>query len=143
MSKYFYVVAALDASTTARAMVMLEAPPADGKYNALKAFLLKLYELLKLEKADHLLSLNGLGDSKPSDLMERIPLHPHLPAPAPGTRAHSTCQFSPLLLQRLPWPSCESRQDFPRQPTAVCPCTASPPANPGPTLNPRGCSRLQ
>ncbi|CAK6982325.1 hypothetical protein D4A39_16555, partial [Scomber scombrus] len=53
-------------------MVLLETPPADGKYNALKAFLLNLFELSKLEKADRLLSLNGLGDSKPLELMERM-----------------------------------------------------------------------
>lgn len=72
VTKYFHVVAALDASTTARAMALLEAPPADGKYDALKAFLLSLFELSELEKADRLLSLNGLGDSKPSELMERM-----------------------------------------------------------------------
>ena len=71
-TKYFHVVAALDASTTARAMMLLEAPPAAGKYDALKTFLLKLYELSELEKADLLLSLNGLGDGKPSDLMEKM-----------------------------------------------------------------------
>ncbi|XP_056106413.1 uncharacterized protein LOC130084911 [Rhinichthys klamathensis goyatoka] len=72
VTKYFHVVAALDASTTARAMALLEAPPADGKYDALKTFLLNLFELSELEKADRLLSLNGLGDSKPSELMERM-----------------------------------------------------------------------
>ena len=53
-------------------MARLEAPPAVGKYAALKAFLVDLFELSELEKADRLLSLNGLGDSKPSELMERI-----------------------------------------------------------------------
>lgn len=72
VTKYFHVVAALDASTTARAMALLEAPPATGKYNALKTFLLGLFELSELEKADRLLSLNGLGDGKPSELMERM-----------------------------------------------------------------------
>ncbi|RJG15672.1 hypothetical protein D4A39_16560 [Alcanivorax profundi] len=46
---YFHVVAALDASTTARAMALLEAPPATGKYDALKTFLLNLFELSELE----------------------------------------------------------------------------------------------
>ena len=71
-TKYFYVVAALDSSTTARAMTLLEAPPAVGKYDALKALLLRLFELSELEKADRLLSLNGLGDGKPSELMEKM-----------------------------------------------------------------------
>lgn len=64
VTKYFYIVAVLDASTTARVIVLLEAPPADGKYNALKAFLLP-YELWEVERADGLLSLNSLGNSKP------------------------------------------------------------------------------
>ena len=71
-TKYFHVVAALDASTTARVMMLLEDPPAAGKYDALKSLLLRLYELSELEKADLLLSFNGLGDGKPSDLMERM-----------------------------------------------------------------------
>ncbi len=50
-------------------MALLEAPTATGKYGTLKSFLLRLFEL---EKADRLLSLNGLGDSKPSELMERM-----------------------------------------------------------------------
>jgi len=72
VTKYFHVVAALDASTTARAMVLLEAPPVTGKYGTLKTFLLRLFELSELEKSDRLLSLNGLGDGKPSVLMERM-----------------------------------------------------------------------
>ena len=72
VTKYFHVVAALDASTTARAMARLEAPPAVGKYDTLKTFLLNLFELSELEKADRLVSLNGLGDSKPSELMKRM-----------------------------------------------------------------------
>ena len=53
-------------------MARLEAPPAVGKYDALKGFLVNLFELSELEKADRLLSLNGLGDGKPSELMERM-----------------------------------------------------------------------
>ena len=72
VTKYFHVVAALDSGTTARVMMLLEAPLATDKYAALKAFLLQLYELSELEKADRLLSFNGLGDGKPSDLMEKM-----------------------------------------------------------------------
>ena len=61
VTKYFHVVAALDASTTARCMARLEAPPAVGKYDALKAFLVDLFELSELEKADRLLSLKAGG----------------------------------------------------------------------------------
>ena len=53
-------------------MVLLELPPVPAKYVTLKTFLLRLFELSELEKADRLLSLNGLGDGKPSELMERM-----------------------------------------------------------------------
>ena len=51
---------------TARAMVLLVAPPVTGKSGTLKTFLLRLFELSELEKVDRLLSLNGLGDGKPT-----------------------------------------------------------------------------
>ena len=95
-TKYFHVVAALDASTTARAMVLLEAPPAVGKYDTLKTFLLKLYELSELEKADRLLSLNGLGDGKPSELMEKML--------AVLGSADPSFLFTHLFLRQLPVP---------------------------------------
>ena len=70
-------------STTARAMALLEAPPADGKYDALKTFLFKLFELSELEKADRLLYLTGLGDSKPSELLANAALLAHPSPTAP------------------------------------------------------------
>lgn len=96
VTKYFHVVAALDASTTARAMSLLEAPPAAGKYDALKTFLLGLFELSELEKADHLLSLNGLGDGKPSELMEKML--------AVLRSADPSFLFTHLFLRQLPAP---------------------------------------
>ena len=98
VTKYFHVVAALDASTTARCMARLEAPPAVGKYDALKAFLLDLFELSELEKADRLLSLNGLGDGKPSELMERM-------LAVLGSADHSFL-FAQIFLRQLPAPVC-------------------------------------
>lgn len=71
-TRYYHVVAALDAQTTRRAMCVLRDPPADGKYAAIKALLLRLYQLSDAERADRLLSLNGLGDGKPSELMENM-----------------------------------------------------------------------
>ncbi len=148
-TKYFHVVAALDASTTARAMALLETPPVDGKYDALKTFLLSLFELSELEKADRLLSLNGLGDGKPSELMERMLavlgsadpsfLFAHIflrQLPAPVRTALAS--FSPPFLQRLPGAGCGGRQDFPRQPAEVCPCAAAPPAHVCPVSTPDG-----
>lgn len=71
-TKYFHVVAALDAQTTRRVMAVLREPPTNDKYGTLKTLLLRLYQLSDAERADRLLSLNGLGDSKPSELMENM-----------------------------------------------------------------------
>ena len=45
--------------------------PAPDKYAALKKELLQLYQLSDMERADRLLSLTGLGDSRP-ELMENM-----------------------------------------------------------------------
>ena len=65
-TKYYHVVAALDSATTRRVMGCLRDPPANGKYDALKAQLLRLFQLSDTERAERLLSLNGLGDGKPT-----------------------------------------------------------------------------
>ena len=96
VTRYFHVVAALDASTTTRVMRLLESPPANDKYPALKALLLQLYELSELEKADRLLSLNGLGDCKPSELMEKM-------LSVLGS-ADPAFLFSHIFLRQLPAP---------------------------------------
>ena len=95
-TKYYHVVAALDASTTRRVMGFLRDPPADGKYNALKAQLLRLFQLSDAERADRLLSLNGLGDSKPTELMENM-----LALLGSGDTAFL---FVQLFLRQLPTP---------------------------------------
>lgn len=71
-TKYFHVVAALDSATTRRLMSLLRDPPSADKYGALKKELLQRYQLSEIEHADRLLSLTGLGDSKPSELMENM-----------------------------------------------------------------------
>ena len=71
-TKYFHVVAALDSATTRRLMGLLRDPPVADKYTALKSQLLLIYQLSDIEQADRLLSLYGLGDSKPTDLMENM-----------------------------------------------------------------------
>lgn len=100
VTKYFHVVATLETSTTARAMSLLEAPPAAGKYGALKTF----------RHSDHLLPLNGLGDGKLLELMEKmlavlrsadpfLAFYAPFPAPSSSTGTHSTGQFPPCLHQ--------------------------------------------
>lgn len=71
-TKYYYVVSALGSSTASRVVSLLKRPPATGKYAALKDHLLKTFELSDAERASRLFSLQGLGDSKPSELMDRM-----------------------------------------------------------------------
>lgn len=71
-TKFYYVVSALGNSTASRVVSLLSHPPATEKYTALKAHLLKTFELSDAERANRLFSLQGLGDSKPSELMDRM-----------------------------------------------------------------------
>nr|XP_061779159.1 uncharacterized protein LOC133570496 [Nerophis lumbriciformis] len=71
-TRYYHVVTALNAQTTRRVMGVLRDPPAADKYGALKTLLLRLYQLSDAERAERLLSLNGLGDRKPTELMDNM-----------------------------------------------------------------------
>lgn len=71
-TKYYYVVSALGSSTASRVVSLLKRPPAERKYDTLKEHLLKTFELSDAERASRLFSLHGLGDSKPSELMDRM-----------------------------------------------------------------------
>ncbi|XP_068190809.1 uncharacterized protein [Antennarius striatus] len=65
-TRYFHVVSALDSSNTRRIMGLLKDLPLTGKYGALKAMLLQVFQLSDAERAARLLSLNGLEDAKPT-----------------------------------------------------------------------------
>ena len=71
-TRYHYVVAALDQGTAARVLDILESPPAADKYKTLKDRLLDSYALTEYERATRLLHIQGLGDAKPSCLMDRM-----------------------------------------------------------------------
>ena len=71
-TKYYYVVSALGSSTASRVVSLLKRPPLTRKYDTLKEYLLKTFELSDTERASRLFSLQGLGDSKPSELMDRM-----------------------------------------------------------------------
>lgn len=103
-TKYFYVVAALDTDAANRCLSLLSTPPNSGKFQALKAFLLSAFKLSDTERAAVLFNLKGLGDSKPSELMDRMLalLTPHEPC----------FLFRHLFVQQLP--------DFVRIPLASC-----------------------
>ena len=69
---YYYVVSALDQSTTTRLLDLISAPPTDNKYKAVKDRLLDTFSLSRRERASRLLHVRPLGDSKPSALMDEM-----------------------------------------------------------------------
>lgn len=71
-TKFHYVLAALDHDTAERILDLLESPPVNGKYDALKARLLETFTLSDYEKAGHILHMPSLGDAKPSALMDKM-----------------------------------------------------------------------
>ena len=71
-TRYYHVVSALGRSTATRAANFIANPPDHGKYRDLKAFLLKTFGLSQSERAQRLLAIRGLGDSKPSEHMEMM-----------------------------------------------------------------------
>lgn len=69
-TKYWHVVAALDSATATRAAFVLEDPPADGKYEAVKDFLVSTFGLSQQQRAQRMLAISDLGDRQPSELMD-------------------------------------------------------------------------
>lgn len=72
LTKYNYVVAALDNVTAGEVEALILAPPAENRYLALKTALIKAFGKTQAQKDNELLSLSGLGDRKPSGLLRHI-----------------------------------------------------------------------
>ena len=74
VTKYHYVVAALDQSTALRVIDVLEDPPQDGKYDNLRRRLTDVFGLSPRQRADRLLEFgaHSLGDMRPSQLMDEM-----------------------------------------------------------------------
>ncbi len=70
LTKFHHVVQLLDSSTSRRVQAVLEDPPATGKYEAIKSALLAAFEATQFQKDSVLLNLNGLGDRRPSELLQ-------------------------------------------------------------------------
>ncbi len=68
-TKFHYVVASLGSSTSAELEGFLANPPDNNKYDAIKAELLKIYQLSQPSKKRLLMNLPDLGDRKPSELL--------------------------------------------------------------------------
>ena len=76
-TKFAYLVTALQEDVALRVLEVISDPPAEGKYDALKTALMAQFALKPAEMAAALLDLPGLGDQKPSQLLQHmISLHP-------------------------------------------------------------------
>ena len=71
-TKFHHVVAVLDAEAAIAADSILDDPPEQGKYTALKEFLLETYSMTEAERAEKLLAITDLGARKPSQLMNHM-----------------------------------------------------------------------
>ena len=74
VTKYYYVVAALDQATALRVVDILEDPPEHGKYDNLRRRLTDVFGLSPRQRADRLLEYgaHSLGDMRPSQLMDEM-----------------------------------------------------------------------
>ena len=84
----------LDNNTAGRAIPLLTNPPPTEKYGSIKSFLTSAYSLSDEERASTLLNLTGLGDMKPSELMDKM---------LSLLGNHTPCfLFRYILMQQLP-----------------------------------------
>ena len=72
LTMFNHVVAALDHITAGEVEAIIMSPPADGKYDALKAALINAFGQTQASKDMELLSLLGLGDRKPSSFLRHM-----------------------------------------------------------------------
>ena len=71
-TRYDYVVSSLDFETAEEIQAILTNPPPTNRYDRLKASLIKTFGKTQAQKDAELLSLNGLGDKRPTALMRKI-----------------------------------------------------------------------
>lgn len=71
-TKYSHVVKMLDQDTARRMATFMKNPPAENKYEALKARLLDTFSLSDIEKADGILDPPPLGDTKVSIYLDNM-----------------------------------------------------------------------
>ena len=90
-TKFEYVIQALDNSTAECVQnIILDTP--ENPYNTLKAALIRAFGKTQAEKDQELLSLNGLGDRKPSELLQHMQ----------NLNADPATLFKALFLAQLP-----------------------------------------
>ena len=93
-TKFNLVLAVLDEATMEKAGTVIDNPPADGKYDALKRIILDRTSLSDFQRAQRLLRLPDLGDRRPSQLLEEMQ--------AVRGKMDLEQLFRALFLERLP-----------------------------------------
>ena len=71
-TKYHHIIASLNESIVSKCIHIITNSPSEGKYDYLKQNLIRLLELSPREKARELLNMNGLGDRKPTELLNSM-----------------------------------------------------------------------
>ena len=93
-TQFYHVVAALDQDTAGRVVDLLSNPPEQGCYKALKDRLTATFGLSRRERASRLLRMRGLGDRRPSQLMDEM---------LALLDGHTPCLlFEQIFLEQLP-----------------------------------------
>ena len=72
LTKFDYVIQALDNNTAERVQSIILSPPAENPYNELKQTLIDIFGKSQAEKDQEILDFNGLGDKKPSELLQHM-----------------------------------------------------------------------
>jgi len=97
-TKYAYLVASLSEDVSVRVADKLTAELSETPYDDLRAHLLKVYTKSDYQKAKLLLELPQLGDSKPSELMNRMLSY----IPADVDSSNPGFLFRAIFLERMP-----------------------------------------
>jgi hypothetical protein len=92
LTKFNYVVAALNDETASEVKAVLIDPPEEDKYLALRKALLEAYGTTQARKGAELLGLAGLGDRKPTALLRNMR----------SLNSDADTLFRALFLQQLP-----------------------------------------
>jgi hypothetical protein len=71
-TKFYYVVAALDPPTARRLRDTIKTAPEGSRYATLRTRITDTFALTESDRANRILNMHGLGDRKPSELMDEM-----------------------------------------------------------------------
>ena len=91
-TKFDYVIQALDNNTADRVQSIILSPPQEDPYDELKKTLIGIFGKSQAEKDQEILDCNGLGDKKPSELLQHML----------NLNADPTTLFKAFFLAQLP-----------------------------------------